>query len=120
MRLQTSRVLHYLDSVIVGPYYVIFTVVWIYMRHYLNIRILWAILTEFATVGPYQLDWETQQYKCWISQIITFVLLSALQSLNLFWLFFVLRILWNYVVNSATKPAVSRASMVANTWCHQA
>jgi acyl-CoA-dependent ceramide synthase len=77
------------------------------MRHYLNLRILWAVLTEFATVGPYQLDWETQQYKCWISQVVTFVLLAALQALNLFWLFFVLRILWKYVVTSATNDETS-------------
>jgi acyl-CoA-dependent ceramide synthase len=44
------------------------------------------------------LDWETQQYKCWISQYITFALLASLQAVNLFWLFLILRIAKNYVL----------------------
>ena len=57
--------------------------------------ILYATLTEFRTVGPFELNWETQQYKCWISQYITFALLATLQSINLLWLFFILRIAYN-------------------------
>jgi acyl-CoA-dependent ceramide synthase len=44
------------------------------------------------------LDWETEQYKCWISQYITFALLASLQAVNLFWLFLILRIAKNYVL----------------------
>ncbi|KAL2429658.1 Sphingosine N-acyltransferase LAG1 [Exophiala dermatitidis] len=95
--LATSKTLNYLDSPIVGPYFGLFMMVWIYLRHYINLQILWATLTEFRTVGPYELDWETQQYKCWISQIITFALLASLQAVNLFWLFLILRIAKNYV-----------------------
>jgi len=51
-------------------------------------------------VGPYELNWETQQYKCWISQLITFSLLATLQAVNLFWLFLILRIAKNYVYSS--------------------
>ena len=75
--------------------------VWVYLRHYLNLRILWATLTEFRSVGPFELDWETQQYKCWISQYITFSLLALLQAVNLFWLFLILRIAKNYVFSNA-------------------
>lgn len=53
--------------------------------------------SQFATIGPYELNWETQQYKCWISQWITFGLLAALQSVNIFWLVLILRILWRVV-----------------------
>lgn len=53
--------------------------------------------SQFANVGPYQLDWDTQQYKCWISHYITFALLAALQSVNLFWLMLILRIAWRAV-----------------------
>lgn len=76
---------------------------WIYLRHYLNLRILWATLTEFRTVGPFELNWETQQYKCWISQYITFSLLACLQAVNLFWLFLILRIAKNFVFNSVVQ-----------------
>jgi len=95
---QTSKLLNYIDHWIMGPYFAFFMCVWIYMRHYLNLRILWSVLNEFVTVGPYELNWETQQYKCWISQYITFGLLSALQALNLFWLFYILRIAYRFVV----------------------
>jgi len=96
-RRQTSKVLNYLDSPITPPYFALFIGVWTYLRHYMNIRVLWAVLTEFRTVGPYELDWETQQYKCWISQIITFALLAMLQAMNLFWLLLILRIGYRFV-----------------------
>lgn len=98
--LATSKTLNYLDSIIVGPYFGTFVCIWIYLRHYINLRILYATLTEFRTVGPYELNWETQQYKCWISQIITFALLFSLQAVNLFWLFLILRIAKNYAFSN--------------------
>lgn len=86
-----------------GPYFGTFIFVWVYLRHYLNLRILWATLTEFRTVGPFELNWETQQYKCWISQYITFALLACLQAVNLFWLFLILRIAKNYVLSNIAQ-----------------
>ena len=70
---------------------------WVYLRHYMNLRILYSIATDFRTVGPFELNWETQQYKCWISQYITFSLLAMLQALNVFWLFLIMRITYNIV-----------------------
>lgn len=92
--------MNYIDSVLVGPYFVLFIGVWVYLRHYINLQILWATLTEFRTVGPYELNWETQQYKCLLSQVITFTLLACLQAVNLFWLFLILRIAKNFVFSS--------------------
>jgi hypothetical protein len=54
----------------------------------------------YATVGPYTLDWTTQQYKCWIAQWITFGLLLSLQLVNLFWFYLILRILWRLATSS--------------------
>ncbi|KAK2798323.1 hypothetical protein FQN50_008879 [Emmonsiellopsis sp. PD_5] len=99
----TSKTLNYLDSPIIGPYFLMFICVWIYMRHYLNLRILWAVLTIFETVGPFELNWATQQYKCRLSQVITFGLLAALQAINLFWLFLILRIAKNYVLSDVKR-----------------
>ena len=71
------------------------------MRHYINLKILYSILTTYATVGPFELNWETQQYKCWISQYITFSLLACLQTINIFWLVYILNIALNVLI----KPA---------------
>jgi very-long-chain ceramide synthase len=77
--------------------------IWIYLRHYLNLRIIVSLFTEYETIGPFELNWETEQYKCWISQIITFILLALLQALNLFWLFFILRIAYRLVVHNIAE-----------------
>lgn len=111
---QVSKSLHYIDSAIVGPFFAANVGVWIYMRHYLNIRILISILTEFKTVGPYELDWQAEQYKCWISNVIVLVLLSFLQSLNLFWLWCLLRSGFRYVVYNIKKDDRSDADESAN------
>ncbi|KGQ08688.1 Sphingosine N-acyltransferase lac1 [Beauveria bassiana D1-5] len=98
--LATSKVLNYLDHALIGPYFFLFVCVWIYLRHYINLKIIVSMFTEFRTVGPFELNWETQQYKCWISQYITTALLTSLQALNLFWLFYILRIAYRFVRDS--------------------
>lgn len=97
--LATSKVLNYLDHWLIGPYFFTFLCVWIYLRHYINIRILISLFTEFQTVGPFELNWAAEQYKCWISQYITAGLLASLQSLNLFWLFYIVRIAVRFLTN---------------------
>jgi acyl-CoA-dependent ceramide synthase len=94
---QTSKTLHYLDSPIVTPFLSLFIGVWIYLRHYVNLVILYATLTTFRTVGPYELDWAAEQYKGWLSQTITFSLLAILQGINLFWLYMIIRVAYNVV-----------------------
>lgn len=95
--LATSKTLNYIDHPIVGPYFFLFMCTWIYLRHYINLKIIWSLFTEFRTVGPFELNWETEQYKCWISQVITASLLASLQALNLFWLFFIVRIAYRFL-----------------------
>lgn len=75
------------------------------MRHFLNLKILYTLLPNgaFATVGPYDLNWITQQYKCWISQSITFSLLAMLQMVNIFWIVLILRILYRAVFSDVIK-----------------
>ncbi|KAK5989158.1 Sphingosine N-acyltransferase-like protein FUM17 [Cladobotryum mycophilum] len=95
--LASSKVLNYLDHPIVAPYFALFVGVWVYLRHVINIRIIWSIFTEFKTIGPFEMDWEAEQYKCPLSQVITSGLLSCLQALNLFWLFYILRIAFRFI-----------------------
>jgi len=70
---------------------------WIYLRHYINLRILWSEFNEFKTVGPYELDWAAGQFKCELSHYISTALLASLQGLNLFWLFYIFRIAYRFV-----------------------
>jgi acyl-CoA-dependent ceramide synthase len=97
--LATSKTLNYLDHPFIGPYFGFFFFVWIYMRHYINLGIIFSVFTEFRTVGPWELDWDRQYYKCRLSQIIAFALLGSLQAVNLFWLWFILRIATRFVIS---------------------
>lgn len=105
MTYQTSKILNYLDSNLTIPYFISFIGVWSYMRHFINLKILYSLLPngKFQTVGPYDLNWETQQYKCWISQSITFSLLALLQMVNIFWIFLILRILYRALFSDVVK-----------------
>lgn len=104
---QTSKTFNYAHHPIIMPWFTLFIGVWIYLRHYINLNILYAVLTTFRTVGPFELNWETQQYKCSLSQYITFSLLAALQSINLFWLYCILRIAINVVLKDDARDVRS-------------
>ncbi|KAL9119936.1 MAG: hypothetical protein Q9187_003513 [Circinaria calcarea] len=95
--LATSKTLNYLTSPLTVPYFSLFIGVWVYLRHYINLVILTSILTTFSTIGPFDLNWETQQYKCRLSQVITFSLLACLQAINLLWLYFIVKVATNVV-----------------------
>ncbi|ANZ73382.1 BA75_01178T0 [Komagataella pastoris] len=101
--LALSKTLNYVDAVYTGPAFMFFVGVWFYLRHWLNVKILWSVLTEFRTVGPFELNWVTQQYKCWISQPIVFSLIFALQLVNLYWFVLILRILYRHIFLDVTK-----------------
>ncbi|KAG5364802.1 Sphingosine N-acyltransferase LAC1 [Yarrowia sp. E02] len=101
--LAVSKTLNYVDHAITGPFFLLFMGVWVYTRHYLNLKILYSILTEFATVGPFELNWVTQQYKCTLSQRITFALLAALQLVNAYWCFLIFRIAYRFVFYDVQK-----------------
>lgn len=81
---------------------------WIYLRHYLNLRILYSILIEFGIAGPYELDWQTEQFRRWVSYL-GLGLLAGLQVLNLFWLYYLLRSAYRFVVYNIAKDDRSEA-----------
>lgn len=98
-----SKTLNYINSPIEVPFFLVFMFVWIYTRHWLNLKILWSVLFEYLNVGPSILDFKTQQYKCWISQPMVFTLILALQLVNAYWLFLILRILVRVVFYNIKK-----------------
>lgn len=103
MGLQLSKSLHYIDCPLVESYFGTSIISWIYFRHYQNLRILYSLFTEFKTVGPYELNWETEQYKCPLSFVITLGLLVMLQSINIFWLYCLLRSAFRFLVYNVVK-----------------
>ncbi|KAK4238412.1 sphingosine N-acyltransferase LAG1 [Achaetomium macrosporum] len=107
--LAISKSLNYLTSPLQAPAFALCIAAWVYLRHYLNLRILASVATEFRTVGPFELDWVAGQYKCGISQAVTFALLAALQALNLFWLYCLFRSAYRFVVLGVAKDDRSEA-----------
>lgn len=73
--------LSYVDSPLVTPYFALFVASWIYCRHYLYIRIIYAAFTEFDS----------------INSLVGVGFLSALQCLNIFWLGCILRVTYRLV-----------------------
>ncbi|KAG5518602.1 hypothetical protein PMAC_002999 [Pneumocystis sp. 'macacae'] len=101
--LALAKLMNYIQCKGQGLVFGFFIFLWIYGRHYLNTVFLYSILTSFKTVGPYELSWEKGYYKCWISQIIIFVLLLALQVVNMCWLVLILRIAYYFIINGKAK-----------------
>ena len=107
LMLSLCKIFNYLDYWFTPGFFFIFIAVWIYTRHYINIKILWSVLTEFRTVGNYTLNFATQQYKCWISLPIVFTLIAALQLVQLYWLFLIFRIVYRIVTQSVYEDVRS-------------
>lgn len=101
--LAMAKSLNYINSPLQGPAFGLCIVIWTYLRHYINLRILYSLYTEFSTVGPYQLNWDTEQYKCALSNIITFTLLAGLQTVNLYWLWCLMRNAYRFLVLGIAK-----------------
>ncbi|KAF7316164.1 Longevity assurance proteins LAG1/LAC1 [Mycena indigotica] len=73
----------------------IFTYVWTYFRHYLNILILWSVYSEYDLVPASARRWSPADgtYLTWWLKYWILAPLAALQLLNMFWYALVLRIL---------------------------
>lgn len=99
--LAVSKSLNYMDHPAQGGSFAVCIAAWVYLRHWINLRILYSALplpgSEFSTVGPYVLDWAAEQYKCPLANGITFGLLAVLQGLNLFWLYCLMRAAYKFV-----------------------
>ncbi|KAH8113272.1 longevity assurance proteins LAG1/LAC1 [Phellopilus nigrolimitatus] len=73
----------------------IFTVVWTYFRHWLNLVMLYSVWTEFDLVPVATRFWRPSEgvWMVWWLQYQIFIPVLLLQVLNLFWYFLILRIL---------------------------
>lgn len=75
--------------------FVTFVGVWTYFRHWLNWKILYSTLFEIHLVpeAARTWDWSTGAYITWWMPPTIFLSIFALQVLNLFWYYLILRIL---------------------------
>ncbi|GAA5891272.1 hypothetical protein JCM6882_004640 [Rhodosporidiobolus microsporus] len=109
-----SKCLNYLNFQRISELtFVIFIGVWHYMRHYLNLRILYSILTEFDLVPEVWRSWTSEKgwwvvhgfgsgaLPAWIKWQI-FAPLLALQLLNVVWSFLIWRVLFR--IMAGQKP----------------
>lgn len=111
IKLQVSKSLNYIDHPLQISTYILCIAVWIYTRHYLCLSIIYSVITEYSSVGPFEFNWETEQYKSRPAQIITFGLLAGLQALNLFWLYCLFRSAYRYIITGVAKDDRSEAEL---------
>jgi acyl-CoA-dependent ceramide synthase len=73
----------------------VFVLVWTYFRHWLNLVILWSVYSQSDLIPERARRWAPSE-GCWFPRWIRDQILlgiGALQVLNLFWYFLILRIL---------------------------
>ncbi|BGP42499.1 sphingosine N-acyltransferase lag1 [Rhodotorula kratochvilovae] len=106
--LALSKCLNYLDLQRTSEAsFVFFLGVWTYMRHYLNLRILWSVWHEFDLVPAQFRSWTSGDHKGWWlfygfgsgaiprwMKYQIFAPILALQLVNAFWTYLILRILF--------------------------
>ncbi|KAJ9098114.1 hypothetical protein QFC21_004443 [Naganishia friedmannii] len=100
--LALAKCVNYVSESASVPVFAFFVCVWTYMRHYLNLKILWSVWYEFELIPEsartsFRPWWsETTLMNGWIKNHI-FIPLCLLQLINLFWYFLILRILYRAV-----------------------
>jgi len=96
--LAVSKVLNYLQLTMGVPTFAIFVVVWSYFRHYLNLRIIESVWSEFSLIPDTSKQWKTADgvWMVWWMQYQVLVPIILLQLVNLFWYFLIWRILLRY------------------------
>ncbi|BGP10383.1 sphingosine N-acyltransferase lag1 [Rhodotorula toruloides] len=107
--LAVSKCLNYLDLQRTSEVsFVFFLVVWHYMRHYLNLRILWSVWNEYDLIPEQWRSWTSPKgwwvfygfgsgaIPAWMKYQI-FAPILALQLVNTFWSYLIWRILFRMI-----------------------
>ncbi|KAL2850216.1 TLC domain-containing protein [Aspergillus pseudoustus] len=82
------------SPIISMPYFTFFVGSWIYFRHYIGGITFWTLLTQYrpAITTAYGWGGEEEQWKAATLHGIVVALFGALQLMNAYWLFLILRI----------------------------
>ncbi|KAG8891013.1 hypothetical protein FRB98_000022 [Tulasnella sp. 332] len=93
--LSYAKVFNYLKMEMIGNIvFGIFVLVWTYMRHYLNLYILYSVYYDFDLIPQWARRWSPEEGVWMVSWMRwqIFGPLFLLQLLNVFWYFLILRI----------------------------
>ncbi|EJU06038.1 longevity assurance proteins LAG1/LAC1 [Dacryopinax primogenitus] len=98
--LSVSKILNYLklDRISVISF-IWFIGVWTYMRHYLNLRMLYSVWTQFELIAPENREWDPPRgvWLAWWMKYQIFVPIALIQLLNIFWYLLMWRVLYRAV-----------------------
>ncbi|GAA5909748.1 uncharacterized protein JCM6883_004622 [Sporobolomyces salmoneus] len=113
-----SKCLNYLDLQHTSEVsFVFFLVVWHYMRHYLNLLILWSVWTQFDLIPAIWRSYNSETRGWWLvgglwkgtgeippwMKYQIFAPILALQLVNSFWSYLIWRILFRMLSGNAAK-----------------
>ncbi|KAI9818753.1 MAG: hypothetical protein M1827_007573 [Pycnora praestabilis] len=96
------------SSTIAVPYFALFVCSWIYFRHFIGSITFWTLLTKYKPAITHAYHWENEQWKAATLHGVVVALFGALQLLNIYWLYLILRIAAKAV--SGEKPKDERES----------
>ncbi|KII90806.1 hypothetical protein PLICRDRAFT_90560 [Plicaturopsis crispa FD-325 SS-3] len=84
--------------------FAIFVVVWTYFRHWLNLKILWSVWTEYHLMPAASMQWSPPDgvWLVWWMRHQMFFWIGCLQVLNLIWYKDIMRILVRSIMTAET------------------
>ncbi|KAK8854891.1 hypothetical protein IAR55_003630 [Kwoniella newhampshirensis] len=94
--LALAKCVNYVSEAASPPVFAVFVAVWTYLRHYLNLWILWSVWYEFDLIAPENRSAFKPLDDKWLAPWMKwqiFVPILVLQFINLFWYFLIWRIL---------------------------
>jgi len=101
--LALSKLLNYIQRDTAKLYaFAFFMCVWTYFRHYLNLRMLWSVWSEFHLIPEHAKQWKIDD-GVWLPHQMRYQVfgpLVLLQLLNLFWYYLMWRILLRALITS--------------------
>jgi len=100
--LALSKLFNYLQLSMKVPSFAIFVCVWSYFRHYLNLRIIVSVWSEFSLMPEISKQWKREDglWMVWWMQYQVLAPIILLQLVNIFWYFLIWRVLFRALFQS--------------------
>jgi len=95
--LALAKIFNYLKYEVIGNIvFGIFVLIWTYLRHYLNLYMLYSVYYDFDLIPQWARRWSPEEGVWMVSWMRwqIFIPMFLLQLVNLFWYFLILRIMY--------------------------